>query len=374
MRSLCRLALLALLLILTGCAGKKHLSRQAGGFETVPAVTSFRAPIKAVASDVFSGHFEMIYEKKIPGSVDNVMITGNRYVAFMTTRRRFLVVDQSTGKRLCRIQRRKGLMFDPAVDDSLLALVDRTPWGRIEVVNIFSGKTISRKVEGDIKTGPIEVQGKLVFGTAHGLRSLTFPGLKLVWEDTSDVATMIPPVSDQAVIYSVSGTRQVKAVAADRGTTIWSVDLNGDVASEISLGRFIYLGLADGRFIALDRTDGSPVWESIIGYPVRGGAAEEGESIFFGCTDGKIYALDASNGALRWSYQTDGVVTATPLVFGTAVIVGSLDRYLYSINGASGQLIERVQLNGPITAQVTTVGARIFAATRNNRIYCFEGR
>ena len=374
MRSFWRLAPLALLLILTGCAGKKHLSREAGGFETIPAVTPFRAPIKAAASDMFSGQFKMIYEKKMPGSVDNLMITGNKYLAFKTTRRRFLVVDQQTGKRMARIQRRRGFIFDPLVHDSLVVLTDKNPWGRIEVINLFTGKTISKKVEADIQTGPIEVQGNLVFGTAHGLRSLTFPGLNLAWEDTSDVATAIPPVSDQAVVYSVSGIRQVKAVTADRGTTIWSTVLDNEVVSEISLGRFIYLGLADGRFIALNRTDGSLVWESRVGYPVRGGAVEEGESVFFGCTDGKVYALNASDGSLRWTYQTDGVVTATPLVFGPAVVIGSLDRYLYSINGVSGDLIERIRLNGPITAQVAAVGARIFAASRNNRIYCFEGR
>lgn len=374
MRPLIRIIPLALLLVLTGCAGKKHLSREMGGFETIPAVTSFRAPIKAVASDVFSGHFKPIYDKKTQGSVENAMITGNRFVAFKTTRRRFLVYDQETGKRLCKIQRRRGFIFGPVIDDTLLVMVDKSPWGRIEVINLFTGKTIAQKVEFGIKTEPIQINGSLVFGADGGLRSLTFPGLEPRWMDSTDASVDIPPVHDRTTVYYVSGTRQVRAVAAGDGATLWSVDLNGDVASEIGLGRYLYLGLADGRMVALNPADGSLVWEYHVGYVVRGAAVEEGDGVFFGCTDGQVYGLNIADGSLRWTFQTGGVVVATPTVFGPAVVVGSLDRFLYSINGRTGKLIDKIRLNGPISAPVTAGGLRIFAATRNNRIYCFEGR
>lgn len=374
MRPLIRLIPLTLLLVLTGCAGKKHLSREMGGFETVPAVTAFRQPIKTVASDVFSGHFKPIYDKKTQGSVDNLMLTGNRYVAFKTTRRRFIVLDQETGKRLCKIQRRRGYIFGPVIDDTLLVMVDKSPWGRIEVINLFTGKAIARQVEFGIKTEPFTIDGNLIFGTTRGLKSLSFPGLEPRWTDTCESPVNILPAHDQTTIYAVSGARQARAVDAETGAGRWSVELPSDIVSEIGLGRYLYLGLDDGRLVALSRTDGSMVWEHTIGYLVRGGLVEEGDGLFFGCTDGQVYGLNAADGTPRWTFQTGGVVVATPTVFGSAVVVGSLDRYLYSIHGVSGKLIDKVRLNGPITAPVAAGGLRIFAATRNNRIYCFEGR
>jgi len=357
--------LILAILLIGGCTRSKHLSRKLEPFGARPR------PQPAVS---FDGRMNLVYERKIKGSVDSPIRGDGQYLGFNSTYQRFMLLDQKTGDQKARIKNRYGLAFPPLMHDSAVILVQKVPYGRVDYINLYTtGKTAERGVK-EISSEPIIAIDRLILGTADGLRFLTLPDL-LPDGDTRGEGAIYPgPVFDSGIVYYVADKRQMTARDVEKDLVLWQDSLEADAISKISFGRFIYLGLADGRLVALDKVDGHKVWEHFFILPVRGEVAEYGEWLYVGGTDRRIYCLAISDGREIWSFETEGIVTATPVVWYPAVVVGSQDRKLYSLHLETGALLDSWQLQGAITEAVVIADDRLYVADRKNRIYCFEGK
>ena len=356
----------------TGCTGKKHLPRDGGMFEMVWPRSQNQQAATRVSKAPFDGDLKLLYEKKIKGSAFTPILVGEKYLAFNTGRSRFLVLDRQTGRQVCRIRKGKGVIRRPVIVDSLLVLVKRVPLGRIQVINLFTGKTLAERTVNEIRSGPINVKNALIFGVTAGIVAFRIPDLKTIWSHEAEGMVDKAPVTDGEKIYFVSGKRKAIAIGADDGSLVWMRETDADVVSELSLGQYLFCGLADGRVIAMNRQIGEKVWEQSLACPIRGALTEADGKIYLGCNDGKIYCLAADDGTREWEYRTDGVVTAAPVVIGRAVVVGSYDRFLYSLDRVNGELLDKRRLQGSITQSVAVDGGRMFAVCEKNRVYCFE--
>ncbi len=356
----------------SGCGTSKHLDRDRVLFESAnsPIKTGLRS--FRTSSNTFNGSLNILYEKKIKGVADSPFLTFDGHLAFYTTRHRFLVYDQMSGDKVCRIKKRRGLVLNAVVQDSLLVLVKRSKYGHIQVINLFTGKVIGERTLIELRSGPIIVSDNLIYGTSKGLLALSLPDLQTVWRSDSQAMVDIEAVSDSDIIYfAANGT--LMALQSTDGSKIWQTDCGSAVVSELSIGERIYLGVADGRMMAIDKEDGQVAWDQQLGIQAHGGAAESDGRIFFGGTDRNVYCLSSISGEEIWKYKTDGIVTASPLIYGRAVLVGSHDRHFYSIDKTDGKLIDRRRLEGPITLAAAIDNDRIFVTCRKKRLYCFEG-
>lgn len=369
--NLTRLSLLTILiLMLVGCGVSKKLSRQYDPFRPVDrgAKTCLEA-----SSNAFSGKLKLLYEKKIKGSPNSPIQFGNGVLSFMTSRQRVLIFRQDDGHRICRIKKSKGFSFDPVMTDSLIVLVRKSPYGRIEIRNLFSGKTLADRDVNQIRSGPILYNNRLIAGLSDGLLCLSFPGLEHVWEKKTDAIVDVMPVTDDSHIYFSSGAGRIYAVSVVDGVESWMTDCGSGLISQLSLGRALYLGLADGRMTALEKETGRILWQRQLEQPMLGTVTECGGRLYFGAADKKIHCWSADDGTPVWEFETGGVVTAQPIIVDRAVIIGSQDRVLYCLNKDDGTLLDRHSLEGPVTHAAAVQANRIFVTCRANRLYCFEG-
>lgn len=373
MRRACLFIIFLPALMAAGCGTSNHLNRDRGIFEFARNADAAGLRSYEPAGDIFTGQLNLLYEKKIKGSADSPIITGNNLLAFKSTRNRFLAFEQHTGKKVCQIKKRRGIILQPAITDSLLVLVKKSKLGQIEVINLLNGNVIGKRVIKEIRSGPIIVSNSLIIGTVGGLLSLTLPDLETRWWCGPKEMIDFTPVSDSKTIYFAAANGLIKAVAADNGETRWEKRLDAPLVSELSLGNHLYFGVADGRMMALDIQSGDPVWEQSLGDEIRSGVAEYDGRIYTGCTDGNIYCLSVSGGEKIWQFPTEGVVTAAPIVYGQTVLVGSHDRHFYSIDRGNGRLIDRRRLEGPIVNAAAVDNDLIFVTCRSRRLYCFEG-
>ena len=175
-------------------------------------------------------------------------------------------------------------------------------------------------------------------------------------------------------MFAIVKGNRLQAIREEDGSLMWEFTSSTTISSEISLGRYLYVGTSDGRVLAVDKTLGNMVWEHSLGWPYRGAACEADDMVYLGCNDGKVHCLSAVDGTPVWDYQTGGVVTASPLVVGRAVIVGSNDKCLYSLDRVDGAVLDKRRLEGPIRTAAVHRNGRIYAACRQGRIYCFEGK
>jgi outer membrane protein assembly factor BamB len=358
---------------LAGCGTPKHLHRDR---EIIKASdTSEQVGLRAyrASSDTFDGKLNLLYEKKIKGSAGSPLLIREGLVAMRSTRQRFIGFDPMYGDRILQIKKRRGFILNPQIEDTLLILVERSRFGKVVVRNIFTGQTIAERTIKEIRSGPIIIGGRLIAGTDMGLLALSLPGLETEWQTAEKEMVSLPAAGDGALVFYAAANGLIRAVQADNGKEVWSTDCGAAISSELGPGRFLYVGLADSRVVAIDKESGAIVWERQLELPVHGGMAEYDGRIYFGGTDDFVHCLSADDGDPVWKYETGGIITASPVVYGRAVLVGSQDRYFYSLDRTSGQLVDQRRLEGAVTLTAAVDGGLILVADRANRLYCFKG-
>lgn len=358
-----------LVLLICGCGTAKKLNRETGGFYPKPDRHH-----ESTSSKTFQNGLKLLYETKVMGAADSPIAIGPNWLGLKTTRDRIQIFDRKTGRKRCQIKKKRGMIVNPVFTDSLLILVRKSPLGEIQLLNLFTGKVIGRKMINEIRSGPIITDKGLIYGTATGLKLVEIPELTLKWESEFKGYVDKNSVTRNDTVYCMDGKGTVTALDLSTGGTIWEVDLEVDLAMPMALGNYLFVGSADGEIMALSTDQGHPVWDVTIGYPVRSQPAVSDGNIYFGATDGKIYCLDANSGQKIWDFATEGIVTAAPVITGGSVIIGSHDRHLYNLDRASGNLIDRHRLEGPVTIPVTVGDDFIYVSCRNGRLYCFEGK
>lgn len=143
----------------------------------------------------------------------------------------------------------------------------------------------------------------------------------------------------------------------------WKFALNERVeitAQPIVANGRVYLGLMDGRVVALDAINGNLLWTKTAGGAVPNTLAYAGERVYFGAEDGIVYALNAANGAEIWRYSTGGAVYSSAAVVNATVYMGSTDGYLYALNASDGALRWRFQAAGPVLTSPAVGGGRVY--------------
>jgi PQQ-dependent dehydrogenase (methanol/ethanol family) len=167
------------------------------------------------------------------------------------------------------------------------------------------------------------------FSPLVAIDTASVASLGLAWSrelPTSRGAEATPIVVD-GVMYVTSAWSVVTALDAKTGEGRWSYDpvvdrrvgakaccdvVNRGVAV---YGRNLYLGVIDGRLVALDRADGTVRWEVMTtdpdaAYTITGAPRAAKGLVFIGNggaeygVRGFVSAYDAETGALRWRFYT----------------------------------------------------------------------
>ncbi|MEK7381561.1 MAG: PQQ-binding-like beta-propeller repeat protein, partial [Gemmatimonadota bacterium] len=167
------------------------------------------------------------------------------------------------------------------------------------------------------------------FSPLLAIDTASVASLGLAWSrelPTSRGAEATPIVVD-GVMYVTSAWSVVTALDAKTGEVRWSYDPAVDhrVGSKACCdvvnrgvavyGHNLYLGVIDGRLVALDRADGTVRWEVMTtdpdaAYTITGAPRAAKGLVFIGNggaeygVRGFVSAYDAETGALRWRFYT----------------------------------------------------------------------
>ncbi len=123
----------------------------------------------------------------------------------------------------------------------------------------------------------------------------------------------------------------------------WGVDLGAvDVRLSSAAVRndSLYVGLANGTLLAVDRTDGSVDWRYDAGAAIRSSPTVYDGTVYVGSDDGTLYAVDAATGSEEWVASTNttagGQVVSSPAATDGTVYVGSDNDTLHAFDAADG--------------------------------------
>lgn len=210
--------------------------------------------------------------------------------------------------------------------------------------------------------GGIAVVGGKVF-VSSGYRHVTALDAasgNVVWKQDTDLPIHGAPTVAGNRLYVVDVDNQLLALDVNTGSQLWSYRGITEPArilrasSPAVSGDTVIAPFSSGQVVALQASNGQPVWEEVLSRTSRTNAMSELRDIagrpvisrgfvYAVSQSGVLQSMDQRTGAARWELPVAGV--NAPLVVGDVVYVVSKSGELTVINRDSGQVYWTRDLN-----------------------------
>jgi outer membrane protein assembly factor BamB len=213
------------------------------------------------------------------------------------------------------------------------------------------------RLGGEAFASPVVADGIAYIGTTGGVfEAIDTKDGKIAWTFAPGSPIFGAAAVDGDAVYFASDSGTLYKLDRANGKERWHASIGGGAVPRVmphpTTGDYdwqaarplvadgvVYIGAADGGFVAVDAATGARKWRFASRDKIRAGAAIDGERVVFGSADHFVYALDRASGAERWRYDTGADVDATPVLHDGRVLVGNRGYGLHSLAADSGKLI-----------------------------------
>ena len=270
--------------------------------------------------------------------------------------------------------------------------------GRIQALDGEGELLWSQKTDYRLSAGPALADGALIFGTLDGEAiALEASDGTVRWSADLSSEVIAPPAGDRDLVVLRSGDGRIYGLNPATGERRWTLNrsvpaliLRGS-GNTVLDGNAAYVGMDNGRVIALDRNTGEPIWEEAISLPTGRSEIErivdvdadlllindvlfaasfggdmvalattngralwrrsmasytgmdfDGRCLYITDADAVLWCLDPSNGAAIWEQdQLKHRGLSAPLAFKGNVLVSDFEGYMHAVSAADGKIIGR---------------------------------
>ena len=286
---------------------------------------------------------------------------------------------------------------------------------------LWTADTDARLVAGPTVSGALVLVGTL---DAEVIALKRSDG-SAAWRAAVSSEVMAPPASDGRVVVVRCGDGKVFGLNAETGARVWSFDravppltLRG-LSAPLLNGGIAYIGLDNGRLVALRIDTGDVLWEEVVAAPSGRTELERivdvdadplitpegiyavsfgGELAAIGLTDGRVawrrpiksysgvalaggilavtdengvvWALDAQTGAAAWKQEALKFRRLSPpLVLGDYVVVADYEGYVHWLAPQDGRIVGRVRaVRDQVTAPPVEHEGRLYLLGDNGDV------
>lgn len=309
--------------------------------------------------------------------------------------------------------------LEPALDGLTLYAADAN--GRVVSMDRETGKVnwqvkLKEPLSGAIGAGG----GRVMLGTLNGtVITLDENDGSELWRAQVSSEVLAPPQTNGDIVVVQSQDDKLVALDISTGEQRWMYEsslpvltVRGHSTPVVSLYR-VYAGLASGRVVALDASNGIPLWEQRVAQPqgrselermvdIDGHLLLDDQTLYAATYQGNLVALDAESGSIRWQRpasshggpgagfgsiylsKADGSVEAydqnratplwtneqllrrqltAPVAFNNYVAVADYEGYLHLLAQTDGRLVGRVR--------VDSKGVRVPPIARSGTLYVY---
>ena len=214
-------------------------------------------------------------------------------------------------------------------------------------VTLLSGCSLFSGEEDVVKMSPLPtVENQFTPSTAWDVS---------VGSGIGDFYSNLHPAYADSVVYAADRKGTVKAVNADDGKEVWSVNLSekdGWFSRKPALlsggltvsGGHVYVGSEKAQVYALDAGDGSIVWQTTAAGEVLSRPTASDGLVLVHTSNGQLQALDENSGVVKWTVNLDMPAlslrgeSAPAVAYGAAIVGGDNGR-VSAVLMQQGQLI-----------------------------------
>ncbi|AMO47765.1 Beta-barrel assembly machine subunit BamB [Kosakonia oryzendophytica] len=225
-------------------------------------------------------------------------------------------------------------------------------------VTLLSGCSLFNGEEDVVKMSPLPVvENQFTPSTAWSTS---------VGNGIGNFYSNLHPAFADGVVYAADRHGVVKALHAEDGREVWSVNLAekdgwfSTRAAQLSggvtvSGGHVYVGSEKARVYALNTSDGSTAWQTKVAGEALSRPVISDGLVLIHTSNGQLQALNETDGAVKWTVNLDMPAlslrgeSAPTAAFGAAIVGGDNGR-VSAVLMQQGQLIwqQRIsQANGP---------------------------
>lgn len=179
-----------------------------------------------------------------------------------------------------------------------------------------------------------------------------------------------PLVADER-IYVANANHILYALTLD-GEEIWQFEAEQSLwAAPVTDGSAIYLGTLDHKLYALDKRDGSPLWDEPVTFEgaISSAPAIDAEGTLYVGSFGNAITAVSSAGKVLWTFPTEEWVWATPLLTDGTLYVGDQSGMLYAVDAAEGSEIWSTDLKSAILGTPVLYEGTLYIGTEEGEVF-----
>ena len=324
-----------------------------------------------------------------------------------------------------RIGKSSNYPLTPAVVDARVYAASAD--GELYCLDATDGKFIWQIKTGTELTAGVATDGKVVVvaGANGAILAFDAEAGKPLWTAQASTEVLSPPALGSGVVVVRSMDNRLAAFDLMSGTRRWFVQRTAPaLALRASPGILIdddiaYIALPAGRLLALAAQTGAPRWDAPIAEPrgatelervadVSGMPVKIARDICAAAYQGRLACVDASNGSVRWARELSADVgpgmdqrfvfasdesgnlqafardsgsslwrntslswrgLSAPVSFGRAVVVGDRLGYVHFFSREEGALLNRLATDGSaIRATPVVAGSALIVQSQNGSL------
>lgn len=219
-------------------------------------------------------------------------------------------------------------------------------------------------------------------GGATSTSRLALP-FKRAWQYLTNETTTLAPSIDDARIYLALAGGRVVCLDRETGSLRWTSDPGGIISAPAAAGEnSVYIATlkiaddgseAGGSLRAVDKATGLTVWVKDYARPFASPLELAANRIYAGSADGSFYALAASNGDVIWKVETQDVVRGRALVTDRAIYFGGDDGALRAVEPDRGQIIWKYQAAGKVIGRPAIDDRAVYFGGGDGYVYSVDG-
>jgi outer membrane protein assembly factor BamB len=204
---------------------------------------------------------------------------------------------------------------------------------------------------------------------------------KRAWLYADDVMTLAPALDEARIYLPLAGGRVV-CLERQTGSRLWLSEPGGIISASVAVGeKLVYIAarkLADdgteagASLRAVDKITGLTLWAKDYNRPFTSALTFATERIYAGSADGSFYAISAASGEVIWKAATQDVVRGGALLTAEAVYFGSDDGALRGVEGDKGREIWKFQTQGKIRGAPAMDEGNLYFGSSDGFVYAVD--
>ena len=367
-----QLGVLIAALVLVACSGKDSVREPAELQDIVsPAVQADRQWSHSV------GHGDLFSRLQVASAPDALFVADQQG--------RVRALDAVTGKPVWETRTETRAIAGPAVagEDVLIGTLDADV---IALARADGRERWRAKVSSEVMAAPVSTRDLVIVRTVDGrLHALSLEDGTRRWTFDRIVPNLTlrglsPPLLHGGRLFVGMDNGRMVALNPETGEVLWEqviaaptgrseLERLADIdAALVADGAELYVASVGGEVACVDGETGQVLWRrSISSYS---GMALAADKVVVTDTDGRVWALDARTGAAAWKQEALLYRRlSAPVMLDNLLMTGDFDGYLHWLSPSTGEIVGRLRVgDSPLQGVPATLDGRVVVLNRDGRL------